>query len=214
MTLPQPPLLVISDRTQAYGPLETVLEEVLAGGCRWLSVREKDLTAAARLTLVRAALALGHPWQATVGVHADTEAARKARAPHIHLPRGCDPTLVRRQLGQHVLVGVSTHGWDEVEAAYQRGADYCTLSPIFPSRSKPGYGPCLGLAGLSQIARRAPLPVLALGGIEPHNTGPCVAAGARGVAVMGTLMRADEPYRETQRYLRALRQAPTSYGLN
>ncbi len=210
MTLPQPPLLVISDRTQAHGPLETVLEGVLEGGCRWLSVREKDLTAAARLALVRTVRVLGRPWKATVGVHADIDAARKARAPHIHLPRGSDPTLVRRRLGRNVLVGISAHGWDEVEAAYQHGADYCTLSPIFPSRSKPGYGPCLGLAGLSRIARRAPLPVLALGGIEPHNTGQCLAAGARGVAVMGTLMRADDPCRETRRYLQALRQAPTS----
>ena len=43
MVLPVPPLLVISDRHQARRPLEEVAEAVFAGGCRWFSLREKDL---------------------------------------------------------------------------------------------------------------------------------------------------------------------------
>jgi len=35
--LPVPPLLVISDRRQAAGPLEELAEAAFAGGCRWFS---------------------------------------------------------------------------------------------------------------------------------------------------------------------------------
>ena len=50
-------------------------------------------------------------------------------------------------------------------AAAGEGCDYATLSPIFVSASKPGYGPALGVGAL----RDAPLPVYALGGVDPSN---------------------------------------------
>ena len=52
MKLPVPPLLVISDRRQARRPLEEVAEVVFAGGCRWFSLREKDLTPEERRVLL------------------------------------------------------------------------------------------------------------------------------------------------------------------
>jgi len=87
------------------------------------------------------------------------------------------------------LVGRSCHGRAEVAAAAAEGCDYALLSPIFPTASKPGYGPALGTGALADH----PLPVWALGGIEPGNAASCLAAGAAGVAVMGALMRAEDP---------------------
>ncbi len=48
MGIPWPPLLVITDRRQARIPLERLAGSVFAAGCRWLSVREKDLAPQAR----------------------------------------------------------------------------------------------------------------------------------------------------------------------
>ena len=75
----------------------------------------------------------------------------------------------------------------------QAGADYVTASPVFVTASKPGYGPALGLDGLARIVGRAPGPVVALGGITPQNAALCFEAGARGIAVMGEVMRATDP---------------------
>jgi len=50
--LPDPPLLVISDRSQAKRPLIKVAEAAFAGGCRWFSLREKDLPAEERRALL------------------------------------------------------------------------------------------------------------------------------------------------------------------
>ena len=43
MRLPHPPLLLVTDRRQARKPLVEVVAAALAAGCRWVSVREKDL---------------------------------------------------------------------------------------------------------------------------------------------------------------------------
>ena len=80
-------------------------------------------------------------------------------------------------------------------AAAKAGADAVTLSPIFASASKPGYGPALGLERLGEVAAAVhPMPVIALGGIEDEaGVRACLDAGAAAVAVMGAVMRAADP---------------------
>ena len=137
MTLPAPPLLLITDRRQARRPLEEIAAAAFAAGCRWLSLREKDLDGAARLALLGRLVALGRPWGACVGVHEDIAAAQAVAAGALHLPARSRPTAARAQLAR-ALIGVSCHDEAAVAAAEAEGADYVTLSPVFVSPSKPG----------------------------------------------------------------------------
>lgn len=192
MNLPCPPLLVISDRSQALRPLPEIAAAAFRGGCRWFSLREKDLRPADRRDLLQALVALGRSHDAIVCVHDDIEAALAAGADSVHLPAGGDPAAARRRL-PHGLIGVSAHSPQEAAAQLAAGADYATLSPIFLTESKPGYGPALGLDALAEAARLSKGVILALAGIDAGNLGACLAAGARGVAVMGEVMRAADP---------------------
>ena len=192
MNLPDPPLLVISDRSQARLPLIGIAEAVFRGGCRWFSLREKDLPAAERRALLADLVELGRPFGALVMAHEDIGAVEAVSAAGVHLPAGSDPAAARRRLPRG-LIGVSAHSENEAGAQLRAGADYVTLSPIFLTDSKPGYGPALGLDALAAAAAKALGPIVALGGITPHNAAACLAAGARGVAVMGEIMRAADP---------------------
>ena len=203
MNLPDPPLLVISDRSQARLPLIDIAEAVFRGGCRWFSLREKDLPAAERRALLADLVELGRPFGAVVMAHEDIDAVEAVSAAGVHLPAGSDPAAARRRL-QRGLIGVSAHSENEAGAQLRAGADYVTLSPIFLTDSKPGYGPALGLDALAAAAAKAPGPIVALGGITPHNAAACLAAGARGVAVMGEIMRAADPETTIRRLLQAI----------
>ena len=205
--LPVPPLLVISDRSQAHRPLVEIAAAVFAGGCRWFSLREKDLPNAERRVLLAEIVALGQAWGAVVSAHDDLEAVAALDAGGVHLPGGADPAAARARL-LHGLVGISAHSPGEVAALFAAGADYVTLSPIFPSPSKPGYGPVLGLATLAAAAAVAPGPVIALGGIAAGNAASCLAAGAQGVAAMGGIMAAADPELAVRCLLRALAAGP------
>jgi len=191
-TLPDPPLLVISDRSQATRPLVEIAAAAFEGGCRWFSLREKDLPAAERRVLLAELVALGQRYDAAVMAHDDIDAVEAVGAAGVHLPRGSDPAAARRRLPQG-LIGVSTHSAAEAAAQLRAGADYVTLSPIFLTDSKPGYGPALGLDTLADVAQAVPGPIIALAGIGPDNAAACLAAGARGIAVMGEIMRAADP---------------------
>jgi thiamine-phosphate pyrophosphorylase len=192
MNLPSPRLLVISDRSQAKRPLVEIAEAAFRGGCRWFSLREKDLPAVERRELLRALVALGHRFGATVTAHEDIAAVAAIGADGVHLPGGGDPLVARQQLPPG-LIGISAHSPAEAATRLAAGADYVTLSPIFLSASKPGYGPAVGLNALADAARLGPGPVIALGGITEDNIAACLAAGARGIAVMGEVMRAIDP---------------------
>ena len=203
MRLPVPPLLVISDRRQARRPLEELAEAVFAGGCHWFSLREKDLPPAERRALLGALVALGHRWGATVTVHDDIDAAAMADAGGVHLPSGGSPEAARLRL-PGALIGASAHSAEEASTLLSAGADYVTVSPVFVTASKPGYGPALGLDGLARIVARATGPVIALGGVTAANAAPCLAAGAPGIAVMGEVMRAADPQAAVEAILREI----------
>jgi thiamine-phosphate pyrophosphorylase len=203
VNLPDPPLLVISDRSQARLPLIDIAEAVFRGGCRWFSLREKDLPAAERRVLLADLVEFGRPSGAVVMAHEDIDAVEAVGAAGVHLPAGSDPAAARRRLPRG-LIGVSAHSENEAGAQLRAGADYVTLSPIFLTDSKPGYGPALGLDALAAAAAEAPGPIIALGGIAPANAAACLAAGARGVAVMGEIMRAADPEATIRQLLAAL----------
>ena len=203
LKLPFPPLLVISDRSQARRPLVEIAAAVFAGGCRWFSLREKDLPEAERRALLTELVALGRRYDATVMVHDDLVAAVETGAGGVHLPGGSEPRAARARLPIG-FVGVSAHSAAEAAALLAAGADYVTISPIFLTDSKPGHGPALGLDGLAATAAVAKGPVVALAGINPGNARACLAAGAAGIAVMGEVMRAADPEATVRAFIAAI----------
>ena len=176
---------------------------MFAGGCRWFSLREKDLPPAERYALLRALVVLGGRWGATVTVHEDIDAAVTAGAAGVHLPSSGSPEAARSQLPD-ALIGASAHSADEASALLRAGADYVTISPVFLTDSKPGYGPAVGLDGLAGVVAKVPGPIIALGGVTAQSAALCLSAGARGVAVMGEVKRATDPRTVVEGILREI----------
>ena len=202
MRLPQPPLLVITDRRVAKRPIEEIARRAFEAGCRWLSLRDKDLPDAERARLLGRLVSLGEGFGATVSCHGALPAGAFAQG--LHLGRRGDVAAARRALGARALIGVSAHDEGEARAAAEAGADYVTFSPVFPSVSKPGYGAGEGGAALAGLTDRLKLPVLALGGVTPATAQACLDAGAAGLAVVGSVMAAEAPERAVHDLLEVL----------
>ncbi len=204
LPLPDPPLLLVTDRAQARRPLAEVAAAALAAGCRWISLREKDLPEDEQAPLLRMLLPLAHRHGARLMLHGEAALAKLAGADGVHLPSGRDAAAARALLGRQKLIGVSIHTVTEAEAIDPQAADYAVAGPAFETPSKPGYGPEIGRKGLAEIARASRVPVLAIGGINAARVGEIIAAGCAGVAVMGGVMRAADPAREVGALIAAL----------
>ena len=163
--LPLPRLLVLTDRAQAAPrSLVEVVRGAVAGGARAVVLREKDLTRVERAEIaaqlrsaVDVLLVASDPLIPADGVHL-------AATDPMPDPR---PTLVGR----------SCHDADEIARAVAEGCDYVTVSPVFASASKPGYGPPLGVDGLRELATGADIAIYALGGVTPDRARACIDAG-------------------------------------
>jgi thiamine-phosphate pyrophosphorylase len=199
--LPNPPLLLVTDRHQARRPLPEVVAAAITAGCRWVSVREKDLPEDEQITLARMLAPVAWRHGARLSLHGEAALARAANADGVHLPAGSDPAAARRLLGPDKLIGMSIHTVTEAEAIDPAIVDYGIAGPAFETASKPGYGPEIGRLGLGEIARAARVPILAIGGLNATRAAEVLAAGPVGIAVMGSIMRAADPGREMKALL-------------
>ncbi|MFJ9388520.1 thiamine phosphate synthase [Nocardioides sp. NPDC101246] len=185
-----PRLLVLTDRSRlrlGRGLLPT-LAECAEAGLTHVVLRELDESPEQRADLAEALAALGldviaahTPLPAAVGLQLPSAGRCNTSFEGLHLGRSC-------------------HSPAEVAQAAEDGFGYAMLSPYSLTESKPGYGPPLG----PEPFRDLPLPTYALGGITPGNAAEAVAAGAHGVAVMGAVMRAEEPGQVVRDLLAAL----------
>ena len=198
MKLPDPPLLLVTDRRQARRPLVEVVGAALVAGCRWVSLREKDLPEEEQITLARMLMPMARRHGARLMVHGDAALAQACGADGVHLPSGSDPAAARALLGADKLVGVSIHIVTEAEALDPTVIDYAIAGPAFETASKPGYGPEIGRKGLAEIARASRVPVLAIGGLNAVRAAEVLAVGPVGIAVMGGIMRASDPGQEVR----------------
>jgi thiamine-phosphate pyrophosphorylase len=199
--LPEPPLLLVTDRHQARRPLVEVVAAAITAGCRWVSVREKDLPEDEQITLARMLAPIIWRHGARLSLHGEAALAKAANADGVHLPAGSDPAAARKLLGPDKLVGVSIHTVTEAEAIDPAIVDYGIAGPAFETASKPGYGPEIGRKGLAEIASIAKVPILAIGGLNATRAAEVLAVGPIGIAVMGGIMRAADPGREMKALL-------------
>ena len=196
MRLPDPPLLLVTDRRQARRPLPEVVAAALAAGCRWVSVREKDLPEDEQIALVRTLLPMARRHGARLTLHGDAALA-KAAAPTASTCRpAAIPLAVRALLGPGKLIGVSIHTVTEAEAIDPGAVDYAMAGPAFETPSKPGYGPGDRPQGpgrdRTRVTRSGPRHRRAQ--CRPRRRG--AGAGPVGIAVMGSIMRAADPGQE------------------
>lgn len=194
MRLPEPPLLVVTDRKQSRLPLAEVVERSCTAGCKWISLREKDLPSEQQVALAARLRSVVERYPgARLTVHGDAAVAVAAGLDGVHLGAGADPVAARAALGPEALVGQSVHSVAQAAGVDPTCVDYVVAGPAFATASKPGYGPQLGALGIAAIARASPVAVIAIGGIEASLVGELLRAGATGVAVMGSVMRSGTP---------------------
>jgi thiamine-phosphate pyrophosphorylase len=205
--LPDPALLIVTDRSQAVRPLPDVLADVFAAGGRWVSLREKDMAAEEQVTLAREILPIAQAHGARLTLHGEAMLAKKAGLDGVHLSAGADAAAARKLLGTNALIGISIHSAEEAEKLDPAAVDYAVAGPVYETASKPGYGPALLQAGLMAIVQASPVPVIGIGGITSHNLAEVLASGAAGAAVMGGVMRALDTGARVRVLLSAFAQA-------
>lgn len=168
-----------------YSEVLRLTEAAVAAGIDLVQIREKRLNTKVLFELASHAAEITRGTSTQLLVNDRADVAAGAGSDGVHLTTQSLPVAaVRTSFGPELLIGVSTHSAGEAEAARAGGADFIVFGPVFEPLSKP-YGSPVGVEALSRvISAVAPLPVVALGGVNLANVGECARAGAAGVAAI------------------------------
>lgn len=196
-------LYVISNQDLARYPLEMMAGKLQ--GVDFFQLREKSLPGK-ELYHLACKLKKALPAATKLLINDRADIALAAEADGVHLGQSSFPVKVaRRLLGPDKVIGVSVHSVPEALVAAAAGADYLLFGHVFATDSKKGLPP-RGLEALKEVVRHVGIPVLALGGITVDRVHACLAAGARGVAVMSAIMAAPDPQGAVQEFRKSLDQ--------
>lgn len=114
----------------------------------------------------------------------DEALAAQVGADGVHLPeRALGQARRIRMRHPRWLITGAAHSLRAARRAKGRGLDAALVSPVFASRS-PSAGRPLGVMRFSAIARRAGLPVIALGGVNARTARRLADTGAWGLAAV------------------------------
>ena len=179
----------------------------LEGGCRWIQLRVKD----ASDDEVRKASAVIQPMckehDAIFLLDDRVELAKELKADGVHLGKNDMPVdEARRVLGEDYIIGGTANTFDDIERLARQGADYIGCGPFRFTTTKKNLAPVLGIEGYREIIKKMEeagidLPVVAIGGITADDIDDILATGVRGIAVSGTVLRAENPVEEMKQII-------------
>lgn len=177
----------------------------LAGGCRWIQLRMKDAQREEIIATAAEILPLCREVGATFIIDDHVELVELTGADGVHLGKNDMPIAeARRQLGHNKIIGGTANTFEDILAHAEAGADYIGCGPFRFTTTKKNLSPILGLEGYARIVEQMrqnniSLPIVAIGGIAFEDIPAILHTGITGIALSGSVLRADDPIAEMRR---------------
>ena len=191
----------ITHYTERYSYLESV-RIALEGGCRWIQLRMKEASIKEILPIAKEAISLCRIYDATFIIDDFVELAKQIKADGVHLGKNDMPIAeARKILGKDFIIGGTANTFEDVQMLHEAGADYIGCGPFRFTTTKKNLSPIIGLEGYQQIisqmkANNISLPLIAIGGITKEDIPSLMQTGINGVALSGSILRAENPIEE------------------
>ena len=191
--------------------LEAFIGRCIAGGVDVVQLRDKHLddTELVARAVVAQRVCAGEDVPFVLNDRPDLAAAMGADGVHVGQD-DLSPARARSIVGDQVLLGLSTHARNELEAAIGSESptgplpvDYLSAGPVVATPTKPGR-PGTGPEYVARAVGESPWPVWVTGGVEPDTVGDLVATGARHFVVVRWLVGADDPETAARRLRRRI----------
>lgn len=170
----------------------------LEGGCKWVQLRMKDAPDEQVAQLGVQARGLCDRYGAKLILDDRVELVAKTGADGVHLGKNDMPIAQAREiLGPGKIIGGTANTFEDIVAHWKSGADYIGCGPFRFTTTKKNLSPILGLEGYRDIVARMKdagitLPLVAIGGITAEDIPAILETGVDGIAVSGTVLRAED----------------------
>ena len=180
----------------------------LEGGCRWIQLRMKDASEAELRAAAIDVQPLCRQYGATFIIDDHVDLVKQLHADGVHLGKQDMPIKEARQLlGTGFLIGGTANTFEDLRQHAANGADYIGCGPFRFTTTKQKLAPILGLDGYRSILAQMKeegiaLPVVGIGGITRDDIPALKALGLGGIALSGSILKAEDPVREMEEIMR------------
>lgn len=182
----------------------------LQGGCKWVQLRMKDAAIDEIRPIALQAQELCREANATFIIDDHVALVKEIKADGVHLGKNDMPiNEARAILGNDFIIGGTANTIDDIIMHHKNGADYIGCGPFRFTTTKEKLSPVLGLEGYRSIVegmkdRGINLPVVAIGGITAEDIPSIMQTGITGIALSGTVLRAENPAEEMAKLIELL----------
>lgn len=191
----------------------TILEEienVVAGGCKWVQLRMKDAEKEEIKEVARKAKEICKKNDVILVVDDYVDIAKELELDGVHLGKNDMPVNeARKLLGEEFIIGATANTFEDIEALRHTDIDYIGLGPFRFTSTKKNLSPVIGIDGYAEIMRLKAessinLPIVAIGGICYDDINNIMDTGISGIAVSGSLIKAKNMTEETRKMISLL----------
>lgn len=180
--------------------LKTV-EQACAGGVTLVQLREKQRGGREYLELARKVKKITDAYDIPLIIDDRIDIALAADAAGVHVGQSDIPVeYARKLLGPDKIVGATAKTVEQARTAYAAGADYLGVGAMYPTTTKV-VTVLTPPEMLNKIAEAVPIPMIAIGGLNPDNMDIIKGRPVAGVAVVSAIMKAENP-KEAARQLK------------
>ncbi len=188
-------LYVVTDSSLSRGRTDAeVARLAYEGGAETVQLRMKGVDGRAMLSQAKEIRKVAYEMGRFFIVNDRVDIALASGADGVHLGQDDMPLDdARRLMGDDALIGISVSNVREATEAYEGGADYLGIGPVFTTSTKPDAGTAVGLDAIMNIRREVPeIPLVAIGGINRGNIKDVMLAGADAAAVVSAVVAQDD----------------------
>ena len=172
--------------------LAEFVRDCIAGGVDVVQLRDKDLEARPLLTRAAVVATVCREHGVPFVLNDRPDLALEVGADGVHVGQDDAPVaLARRIMGPDAIIGLSTHGLDDLEGAASEDVDYISAGPVEATPTKPGR-PGTGLDYVTRASARSSVPVFVTGGVTPEKIPALTSAGVRHFVVVRFLTHSSD----------------------
>lgn len=209
-------LQFITHYTDTISYLDSV-RLALQGGCKWVQLRMKNASVDEIRPIALQAQQLCREANATFIIDDHVALVKEIKADGVHLGKNDMPIdEARAILGNDFIIGGTANTIEDIIMHHKNGADYIGCGPFRFTTTKEKLSPVLGIAGYRSIMEKVrntyslkgrngeSLPIVAIGGITADDIPAIMQTGITGIALSGTVLRAENPAEEMARLIELL----------
>ncbi|WP_088070710.1 thiamine phosphate synthase [Gottfriedia luciferensis] len=181
--------------------LVNAVEEAIKGGTTIVQIREKNCSSLDFYQVAMQVKEVTTKYNVPLIINDRLDIALAIKADGLHIGQEDLPlTVVRKIVGEDMIIGVSATTLEEAVLAQEQGADYVGIGSMYPTSTKLDAKP-VTFDDLRAIRKAVKIPIVGIGGITADNVSELMETNIDGVAIVSAILGKEDIKEAAEKFI-------------